>query len=83
MPTEESRIELKTDNTEETLNERAEEQRPQSNDNEHETHQLDPTSRESSIATTDELRTSESHAKEKSTKFVIFTRKVFSTRHDN
>ena len=35
-------------------NEHAEEQRSQSNDNEHETHQLDPTSREATIATTEE-----------------------------
>ena len=38
VPTEESVIELQTHNTEETSNERAEEQRTQSNDNEHETH---------------------------------------------
>ena len=42
-------------------NEPAEEQRTQSNDNEHETHQLDQTSREVTIATTvlmnSELRT--------------------------
>ena len=35
-------------------NERAEKQRSQSNDNEHETYQLDPTSREATIATTEE-----------------------------
>ena len=34
-------------------NERAEEQRSQRNDNEHETHQLNPTSRETRIATTE------------------------------
>ena len=54
MQTEESRIEYQTENTEETPNERAEEQRSQSNDNEHKTHQLDPTSREATIATTEE-----------------------------
>ena len=40
VPTEESRRESQTQNTEETAYERAEEQRTQSNDNEHETHQL-------------------------------------------
>ena len=35
-------------------NERAEEQRSQSNENEHETHQLDPTSKEATIAVTEE-----------------------------
>ena len=44
MPTEESRIESQTENTEKMSNERAEEQRSQSNENEHESHQLDPTS---------------------------------------
>ena len=51
MPTEE-RIESQTVNTEETPNEHAEEERSQSNDNEHETHQADPTSREATIAAT-------------------------------
>ena len=50
MPTEESRIESQTENTDEMSNERAEEQRSQSN----ETHQLDPTSREATIAATEE-----------------------------
>ena len=54
MLTEENRVESQTENTEETSNERAEEQRSQTNDNEHETHQLDPTSREATIATTEE-----------------------------
>ena len=40
-------------NTEETPNERAEEERSQSDDNEHETHQVEPTSREAAIATTE------------------------------
>ena len=35
-------------------NKRAEEQSSHSNDNEHETYQLDPTSREAIIATTEE-----------------------------
>ena len=52
VPTEESRIESQAVNTEETPNERAEEERSQSNDNEHETHQVDPTSREATIAYT-------------------------------
>ena len=52
--TEESRIESQTENTEEMSNERAEEQRSQSNENEHETHQLDKTSREAAIAATEE-----------------------------
>ena len=39
--------------------ERAEEQKSQSNDNEHETHQLDPTSREATIATTEEPQNEE------------------------
>ena len=59
MQTEESRIESQTENTEEMPNERAEEQRSQSNDNEHETHQLDPTSREATIATTEEPQNEE------------------------
>ena len=50
VPTEESIIESQTQNTEETPNELAEEQRTQSNDNEHETHQLDPTSSEATMA---------------------------------
>ena len=57
MPTEESRTESQTENTVEMSNEHAEEQRSQSNDNEHETHQLDPTSREAIIATMWNLRT--------------------------
>ena len=56
VPTEQSRIESQTENTEEMLNEPAEKQRSQSNENEHETHQLDPTSREATIAATEEPR---------------------------
>ena len=59
VPTEESRIESQTVNTEETPNERAEEERSQSNDNEHETHQVEPTSREAIIATTEEPQNEE------------------------
>ena len=54
VPTEESRIESQTENTEEISNERAEEQKSQSSENEHETQQLDPTSREATIAATAE-----------------------------
>ena len=54
VPTEESRIETQTVNTEETPNKRAEEERSQSDDNEHKTHQVEPTSREATIATTEE-----------------------------
>ena len=53
VPTEE-RIESQTVNTEEMPNEHAEEERSQSNDNEHETHHADPTSREATIAATEE-----------------------------
>ena len=53
MPPEENRIESQTVNTEETPNECAEEERSQSDDNEHETHQVEPTSREGAIATTE------------------------------
>ena len=59
MPTDESRIESQTVNTEETPNERAEEQKSQSDDNEHETHQVEPTSREATIATTEEPQNEE------------------------
>ena len=54
MSTEESRIESQTVNTEETSNEGAEEERSQSDDNEHETHQVEPTSKEAATATTEE-----------------------------
>ena len=57
MPTEESRIESQTVNTEETPNERAEEERSQSDDNQHETHQVGPTSREAALAITRSLKT--------------------------
>ena len=60
VPTEESRIESQTVNTEETPNKRAEEERSQSDDNEHETHQEEPTSREETIATTEEPQNEES-----------------------
>ena len=54
VPTEESRIESEAENTEEMSKERAEEQRSQSNEKDHETHQLDPTSRAATIAATEE-----------------------------
>ena len=54
LPTEESRIESQTENTEEMSSKLAEEQKSQSNENGHETHQLDPTSRETTISTTKE-----------------------------
>ena len=54
MPTEKIRIKSQTENTEETSNKRAEEQRSHSDDNEHKTHQVDPTSREATIATSEE-----------------------------
>ena len=59
VPTEESRIESLTLNSEETPIERAEEERSQRNDNEHETHQIDPTSRVAIIATTEEPQNEE------------------------
>ena len=60
MPSEESRIESQTVNTEETPNECAEEERSQSDDNEHETHLVEPTSREATIAATEEPQNKES-----------------------
>ena len=45
VPTEKSRIESQTVNTEETLNDCAGKERSQSNDNEYEIHQVDPSSR--------------------------------------
>ena len=50
VPTDESIIESQTVNTEEMPNECVEEERSQINDNEHETHQVDPTSREATVA---------------------------------
>ena len=72
MPTEESRIESQTKNPEETPNKNTEEERSQSNDNEHETHQIDPTSREATIATAEEPQIKErrQHLR-KSIQFVI------------
>ena len=57
--TEENKIESQTVNTEERPNERAEEERSQSDHNEHETHQVEPTSREATIATTEEPQNEE------------------------
>ena len=59
VPTEESRIESQTVNAEETLNECAEEERSKSDENEHETYQPDTTSREATIATTEEPQNEE------------------------
>ena len=59
MPTEESRIKSQTVNTEEMPDQCAEEERSQSDDNEHETHQVEPTSREATIATTEEPQNEE------------------------
>ena len=59
MPTEESSIESQTVNTEETSNERAEEVTSQSDNNEHETHQVEPTSKEATIAITEEPQNEE------------------------
>ena len=59
MPTEESRIESQMVNTEGTPNECAEEERSQSDVNEHETHQVEQTSREATIAATEELQNEE------------------------
>ena len=59
VPTEESWIESQTVNREETPNEREEEERSQSNDTEHETHQVDPISMEATIATTEEPQNEE------------------------
>ena len=56
-PTEERRIESQTVNTEETPNERTEEERSQSDDNEHETHQVEPTSRKQQQQQLRSLRT--------------------------
>ena len=59
MPTEASRIESQTVNTEQTPNECAEEERSQSDDNEHETHHVEPTSREAAITATEEPQNEE------------------------
>ena len=59
VPTEETRIESQTVNTEETTSECAVEERSQSDDNEHETHQVEPTSREATMTTTEEPQNEE------------------------
>ena len=76
VPTEESRTESQTVNTEETPNEHAEEERSQSDDNKHETHQVEPTSREAATATTEEPQNEECRQR------LFFTKKGLSTRHD-
>ena len=85
MPTDESRIESETENTEEISTERAEEQNlSQGNENEHETHQLHPTSREATIAATEEpLNEQRRQLLEKiNTVCNFYKKKVLSTRHD-
>ena len=83
VPTKESRIESQIQNTEETPNKRTEQQRSQSNDNEHETQQLDPTSREATVATTEELQNEERRPRVRKINTVYnFYRKILSTRHD-
>ena len=59
VPTEESRIESQAVNTKGTPSECAEEERSQSDDNEYETHQVEPTSREATIAATEEPQNEE------------------------
>ena len=82
MPTEESRIESQTVNTEETPDERAEE-RSQSDDNEHETHQVEPTTREAAIATTEEPQNEERRQRlRKINAGNFYKKKGLSTRHD-
>ena len=75
---------FQTENTEEIINERAGEQRSQSNDNEHETHQLDPASREATIASTDEPQNEERRQRQRKINIVLnfYKKKVLSTRHD-
>ena len=81
MPTEESRIESQTENTEEISNERAEQQRSQGNKNEHETHQLDPTSREATIAATEEPKNEQRRQLLKKINTVCNFYKKLSCRH--
>ena len=84
MPTEESRIESQTVNTEETPIERVDEERSQSDDNEHETHQVEPTSREATIATTEEPQNEERRQRLRKINTVcnFYQKKGLSTRHD-
>ena len=84
MPTEESRIEWQTVNTEETPNERAEEERSQSDDNKHETHQVEPTSKEAAIATAEEHQNEERRQQLRKINTVcnFYKKKGLSTRHD-
>ena len=84
VPTEESRIESETENTKKMSNERAEEQRSESNDNEHEIHQLDPTSRVATIATTEEPKNEQRNQllRKINTVCNFCKKKVLSTRHD-
>ena len=84
MRTDESRIESQTENTEETPNERAEEERSQSDDNEHETHQVDPTIRKATISTTEEPQNEERSQRLRKINTVcnFYKKKGLSTRHD-
>ena len=59
MPTEESRIESQMLNTVGTPNECAKEERSKYDDNEHGTHQVEQTSREATIAATEETQNEE------------------------
>ena len=59
VPTEESRIESQTLNTEGMPNNCAEEERSQSDDNEHQTNQVEQTSRETTIEATEEPQNEE------------------------
>ena len=52
-------MESPTVNTEETPNDRGKEERSQSDDNKHETHRVEPTSKEAAIATTEEPQNEE------------------------
>ena len=78
----ESRMESQTVNTEETPNENAEEERSQSNDNEQETHQVDPTIREATIAKTEEPQNEERRQRLRKINTVCNFYKKKSYRHD-
>ena len=71
-------------NTEETPNERAKEERSQSDDNQHETHQVEPTSKEAAIATTEEPQNEERRQRLRKINAVcnFYKKKGLSTRHD-
>ena len=79
--TEESRIESQTVNTEVTPKEHAEEERSQSDDNEHETHLVEPTSREAPITTTEETQNEERMQQLRKINTVCFFYKKMACRH--